>query len=353
MFAKSCLTKIVVSENTLLSEGLKCLDDGGLQILLVTGEQDELVGIVTDGDVRRAILQDISLDVPVKRIMNTKFKMLNENEAHLAQELAERSLFNHVPILDKRGRVVNLYVGISRHIDAENRIDIPVVIMAGGKGTRLSPLTKIIPKPLIPIGDQTMLEKIMHTFTKQGFYDFRIIVNYKKEIIKAYCTESELPYSITFIDEKEFLGTIGGLSLLKGQIDKTFILTNCDVLAELPYSGLLDWHQEHKAHLTILGVRKRMVIPYGVIKVDTGPLVKSIEEKPFYNHVIVSGIYVIEPTVLDLIANDALMDMDELIKNLIQKDMRVSCYPIEDGWFDIGQFSEYRNLLKQFGGFDA
>lgn len=351
MLSKSILSKIVTSLDTPLSEGLKSLDEGGVQILLITDEDNKIAGILTDGDVRRALLQNVSLDVPVSKIMNTEFSTLSKDEAHLAQDLVKNNRFNHVPILDERNHVVDLFVSSS--IGKQSGIDIPVVIMAGGQGTRLSPLTRIIPKPLMPVGEQTMLEKIMHNFFKQGFHDFRVIVNYKKELIKSYCADSKLPYSISFFDEEKFLGTAGGLSLLKDTINSPFILTNCDVLAELPYTGLIDWHQEHEADLTILGVRKRIDIPYGVIKVNFDSFITSIEEKPFYNHVIVSGIYVIEPTVLYNIEQNTFQDMDELVRRMIEQNMRVTCYPIEDGWFDMGQFAEYKNLLKHFGMFDV
>jgi NDP-sugar pyrophosphorylase family protein len=223
------------------------------------------------------------------------------------------------------------------------------VIMAGGKGTRLSPLSSILPKPLMPVGDQTMIEKIMDNFITHGFHDFKVIVNFKREMIKSYFAEADQKYTIEFIDEQEFLGTAGGLRLLHKVLDKPFVLTNCDIVAELNYKALLDWHREHKAQLTIVGVRKRMDIPYGVIKIDENYCVDCIEEKPFFNYLIVSGVYIIDPVVIDIIPKDGPLDMDVLIRLLIEKKMTIACYPIEKGWFDIGQFEEYRKLLKHFG----
>ena len=347
------LQHIMVPADTSLREGLRRLDESGLQILLVVDAEERFLGALTDGDVRRALLREATLDVPVSRVMNTSFTTLGRDEVHLAHDLIRRSQFNHVPILDAAGRVVDLVIGSGVSARESEKRDIPVVVMAGGMGTRLSPLTRIVPKPLMPVGEQTMLEKIMDTFATHGFRDFRVIVNHKKDLIKSYFAEAGSPYTLTFLDEESPLGTAGGLILLKGLVDGTFLLTNCDIVAELQYSGLLDWHREHGAHLTILGVRKRVDIPYGVIKVDAGSFVTEIEEKPFYNHVIVSGVYVVDPAVLELIPEGQPLGMDGLIRMLIKRGMRVTCYPIETGWFDMGQFEEYRNLLKHFGVFDA
>lgn len=346
--------RIKVSEEMSLRDALGRLVETGLQILLITREGGLLAGVLTDGDIRRALLGNLSLDIPVGQIMNRKCTTLCRSEASKALDLIRHSRFNHVPIVDEEGRVVDLVLGlISRVGGSASARDMPVVIMAGGKGTRLSPLTRILPKPLMPVGDQTMLEKIMDTFGAQGFRNFKIIVNYKRELIKSYFTDTASPYSIEFLDEEDFLGTAGGLRLLREVVDGPFVLSNCDIVAELDYSGLLEWHREHDAYLTILGVRKRMDIPYGVIKVDNGSFVTEIKEKPFYNHLIVSGVYVVDAAVLEVIPEKAELGMDGLIRMLIERNMKVTCYPIETGWFDMGQFEEYRELLKHFGGLNV
>jgi len=347
------LERTMVGEGLSLREALERLVETGLQILLVTDGGGCLAGVLTDGDIRRALLGNLSLDVPVGRIMNRKCVTLSRAESSRALELIRHNQFNHVPIVDEAGRVVDLVLGSISRLGTAPVRDMPVVIMAGGKGTRLSPLTRIVPKPLMPVGEQTMLEKIMDTFGTQGFHEFKIIVNYKRELIKSYFTETGSPYAVEFLDEESFLGTAGGLRLLRGVVNGPFILSNCDIVAELNYSGLLAWHREHKAHLTILGVRKRMDIPYGVIRMDAGSYVNTIDEKPSYEYLIVSGVYVVDPVVLDLIPDDGPMDMDGLIRLLLERKMQVTCYPIETGWFDMGQFDEYRELLKHFGGLNV
>jgi dTDP-glucose pyrophosphorylase len=347
------LRRITVTEATSLRDGLRLLNETGLQILLVADAEGRLTGVLTDGDVRRSLLRDTSLDVPLSRIMNKTFTTLGEDQAHLAQDLIRRAKFNHVPILSVDGKVTDLVMGSGVVARESEKRDIPVVVMAGGQGTRLSPLTRIVPKPLMPVGEQTMLEKIMDTFAAHGFRDFRVIVNYKRDLIKSYFAEAGSPYELQFLDEERPLGTAGGLALLNGRINGTFVLTNCDIVAELQYSGLIDWHRDYGAHLTILGVHKRVDIPYGVIKVDEHSLVSGIEEKPTYNHVIVSGVYVVDSSVLNLIPPEEPLGMDGLIRMLIERGMRVTCYPIESGWFDMGQFEEYRKLLKHFDVFDV
>ena len=347
---KISISRITVQQDLLLKDALERLNETGFQILLVTDEESSLVGILNDGDVRRAVLENIELDVPLSLIMNCEFTTLLESEAQKAEQLIEKSQFNHLPIVDAQGKVVDLVIGGKGGADRFQIKDFPVVIMAGGEGSRLSPLTRIIPKPLMPVGEKTMLEKIMDTFAIHGFRDFKVIVNYKKELVKSYFSELEHTYNIEFTYEQEQLGTVGGLSLLNGKLDKTFVLSNCDVLAELQYSGLIDWHREHDAQVTILGVRKRMDIPYGVIRLDKNSYLTGLDEKPFFNNVIISGIYVIEPSVIDLIPVEKKCDMDFLLKMLLDKGMKVTCYPIEDGWFDMGQFNEYQKLLSHLGG---
>jgi dTDP-glucose pyrophosphorylase len=350
MIDESLFERLLIPEDMLLRDVLVRLDETGLQLLLITSDNRRLIGVLTDGDIRRSLLKRMSIDIPVSQVMNRHFTALTCDEISHAETLLSTKEFNSVPIVDTDGRVINLMMKPITHKVGETPfIDMPVVIMAGGKGTRLSPLSNIVPKPLMPVGDQTMIEKIMDTFSTHGFRDFKVIVNFKREMIKSYFAETEKKYAIEFIDEHEFLGTAGGLRLLSQVVDGPFALTNCDIVAELSYKGLLDWHLEHKAHLTVVGVRKRVDIPYGVIKIDENYCVDSIDEKPFFNYLIVSGVYIVDPVVTDMIPDDGPLDMDVLIRRLIEKKMKVTCYPIEKGWYDIGQFDEYRKLLKHFG----
>ncbi len=349
MILKNLLEKIIIDEQLSLRKALSILDEAGTRIVLVVDAGRILRGVITDGDVRRYILRNGSLDIPVLQIMNKDFVFLGEGETHQVQESFQKHQVTHIPIVDAEGRVVDLVEGLPRGETQVASQNLPVVVMAGGKGTRLSPITKIIPKPLMLTGDKTMLERIFDNFSAQGFSDFYVIVNYKKELIKSYFSEIDTGLNITFVDEEHYQGTVGGLNLLKDRINSPFILTNCDVLANVHYAHLIDWHFEHNAQLTILGVRKRFDIHYGVVRINSENYVSSIDEKPFFNYVIVSGIYVIDPALFEIIPEKESFGMDQLIRACIDSGRKVACYPINDGWFDMGQFDEYRQLLKHFG----
>ncbi len=352
MYQFDDVNKITVNEDCMLHDGLEVLDREGLQIILIVDDKNKLIGTITDGDVRRHILRGHELDVPVSEIMNRNFTSLAEERFDEAISILKSAEFNHIPIIDNHGSVTKVITNQEKNITVSDKKNVPVVIMAGGKGTRLSPLTKIIPKPLIPVGDVTMLEKIMSNFYDQGFGKFYIIVNYKKELIKSYIAELDHPYEIIFIEESEYYGTAGGLRALNNIINGAFILTNCDILTEVNYQSFINWHCEHNASLTVLGVRKQIDIPYGVISVDKDSLITSIKEKPSFHHVIVSGVYILNSKELANIPAGKRYDMDKMINDLLTRNENITCFPIEKGWFDMGQFKEYRTLLKHFGLFE-
>ena len=337
------LKNILIKDSKNLREALADLDKNGIQILLLKNSNGKLSGVLTDGDIRRYILSNGPMDISIKKIASKNFIKSSEDNKNKLNSMLDKEDINHIPIVDKNGIVKYL---ITKNISEKIKTKVPVVIVAGGQGTRLSPLTKIIPKPLMPVGDVTMIEKIMENFHKQGLSNFKLIINYKKNLIKTYLNELDHPYHIEFIEEEKTGNTAGSLALLKEKIDGPFIVSNCDVIADLSYQSLLDWHNEKKAEMTILGVRKQVDIPYGVIKMDSKYAVKEIYEKPFYNNMIVSGIYVMNPSVLKLIPKSMILGMDKLMEKLIKKNMNLTCYPIESGWQDIGQFEEYKKLLE-------
>lgn len=323
------------------------LNKSSAQILLVLDIDGTLLGVVTDGDIRRYILRKQDLETPVESVMNRDFTAVQPHEAHKALDIMREKSIQQMPVVDGAGRVMDLILLSDLLGKRVNARENPVVIMAGGKGTRLSPLTKIIPKPLVPVGDKTMIELIMNQFAEQGYGDFHIVVNYKKELIKSYFFENDLHHNVTFAEETEFLGTAGGLTLLRDKLDTTFILTNCDIITSVDMDAVINYHRQKKALLTILGVERKLDIPYGVIKTEQG-YVYEIEEKPSLNYQIVSGIYVLEPEVLDRIPEGQVYGMDQLISSLLGQENAVACYSIGEEWFDVGQFEEYKVLLNHF-----
>jgi NDP-sugar pyrophosphorylase family protein len=217
--------------------------------------------------------------------------------------------------------------------------------MAGGRGKRLDPFTRILPKPLVPIHDKPVVELIMERFHKCGFHKFIFTLNYKKEYLKLFLKENDFPYSIDLIEEEDFLGTAGSLSLLAGKITDTFFVVNCDSLLDIDFEQVLKWHKDHRAAITVVGSHAEVKIPFGVLKMHDGTL-RKIMEKPVHDVIINTGVYVMEPRVIMRVPKAKKIDMNVLIDSVARKE-KVMVYPICDGWFDIGQWGEYKKFLKE------
>lgn len=356
---KEELKSLLISPHSTVKESIQRLNETGRKILFITDARDRLLGTLSDGDIRRGIIAGAALTAPVECVMRKEFISLTTTTRDLSQEarrLMQQHVIEHIPIIDKDGMIVDVILWIdilteekptaaSKTISMDN----PVVIMAGGKGTRLDPFTKILPKPLIPIGDKPIIENIMHRYYENGFSRFILIVNYKKEMIKAYFGEKTLPYDITFVEEDEFYGTAGGMFLLRNVIKQTFIVTNCDTILEGNYLDSFKWHKDHNHIMTIIGSHKEIIVPYGVLCMTNGALDK-IDEKPKLDLFINTGTYLFEPSVFEFIKDRQHLDMDKLIQELmtLNKD-QVGVYPHWGGWFDIGQWDEYRKSLKELG----
>jgi NDP-sugar pyrophosphorylase family protein len=217
--------------------------------------------------------------------------------------------------------------------------------MAGGKGTRLDPFTKILPKPLIPVNNKPIIEVIMDKFSHYGLNNFVVTVNYKAELIKMFFLENGGDYRVEFIDETEYLGTAGGLSLAKDRLHETFVLSNCDVITDANIDDLLDYHKSNNNMATILAILRYIKIPYGVLRTQDGNL-EEIIEKPEQHFIINSGIYVLEPEILQLIPNNQPVDMPDLLMEAKRKGLKVQIYPVSASWFDIGEWGEYQRAVK-------
>lgn len=350
--------KVLIKPNICIREALKQMSEAALQVLIVIDEENKVVGIVTDGDVRRSLINGISFDEPIGKIMNKNPITLRfpSKEAE-ALELMKKYSIRHIPIVNEKNEVVDLILWSDFLNSGKVKYplkDIPVVIMAGGKGTRLDPFTKILPKPLIPIGEKTIIERVMDNFKKFGFNKFIITLKYKAEMIRTYLSESSRDYQIEFIEEKEYLGTAGGLSLLKSKLRSTFILSNCDIIVDANFDGLLNYHRENNNKITILGVIRYIKMPYGVLEIQEGNLKKFVE-KPEYYFIINSGIYVLEPEIISLIPEGESIDMPELLKLAQERNLKIQVYPLNCSWFDIGQWEEYNKsieFIKRYGGLE-
>ena len=341
--------KVLIKPNVCIREALKQMNEASLQILIVINKKNRIVGVVTDGDIRRSIMKNLPFEDPIEHIMNKNPITLKfPPKKAEALELMKKYSIKHIPVIDEKREVVDIVLWSDFFNDGNVEYpskDIPVVIMAGGKGSRLDPFTKILPKPLVPIGDKPIIELIMERFNKYGFNRFIISLNYKGGMIKNYFSENQKNHNIEYTEEKEFLGTAGALTLMKDKLQGTFLISNCDIITDVNFDSLLNYHKEHKNKATILAIIRNVKIPYGVLKVQNGDLEKIIE-KPEYSFIINSGIYVLEPDIIKLIPKETPIDMTDLLALAKEKEMKVSVYPVNSSWFDIGEWEEYRKAAN-------
>ena len=329
-----------------LLEALKQMDTVDKKLLFVFN-RERFVNILSIGDIQRAILKNIPLDTTVDKILRKSTRTANSSDS--LENIKSRMIqfrMECMPILDDEGELVEVYFWEDLFSAWKRRnevqLELPVVIMAGGKGTRLKPITNVLPKPLVPIGEKTILEEIMNHFIEVGCNNFLITVNYKAEMIKQYFESINHKYKISFYKENKPLGTAGSLSLLKDKIDKTFFITNCDIIVEAEYDEILEYHRSHKNEITIVAAFKHMAIPYGTVETGEEGILKEIKEKPDITFKINSGMYILEPHLLDEIPVNKFFQITTLINNILKRKGKVGVFPISEGsWKDIGEWDKY------------
>lgn len=327
-----------ISKNTIVREAMKRLESVRPKILFVV-DDGRVVGSLTDGDLRRYLLASGKLEDEVEPAYNKNPKVACSFEE--AKQLYNEEDYVAIPLVDEAGIIKEIYIGRTEPVKPSCKLDIPVVINAGGKGTRLDLFTKVLPKPLIPVGEFPIVEHIMRRFAEYGCERFTMIVNYKKQLIKAYFCEAENPYDLTFVDEEKPLGTGGGLSLLRDSLKETFFFTNCDILVGDDYESMIKFHREKKNAITMVCAYKNIVVPYGVIEMGVDGAIMDMKEKPEISFLTNTGLYIVEPEVLDLIENDVPVGFPDVIKKAKEKGMRVAVYPMSgDEWMDMGQIHE-------------
>lgn len=345
--------EIIVAPNASLLEGLKQMDTIRKKLLLVH-DGVKYIGLISVGDIQRAIINSIDLNSPVLSVIRNDNIIAHSNSTLddiKKLMLAIRAEF--MPVISNNNELINVYFWEDlfgkKEIAPANQFNLPVVIMAGGIGARLKPLTNVLPKPLIPIGDKTIVEEIFERFGKHGCNTFYISVNYKAELIEYYLINQKLPYAIHFFKEETPMGTAGSLSLLKGMIKKTFFVSNCDILIDQDYSEILNYHKTNNNEITLVAALKHYPIPYGTVETgENGQLINLIE-KPELVFKINSGMYILEPHLLDEIPNNQFFHITQLIENIKNRNGNVGVFPVsEKSWTDIGNWEEYRNILLNF-----
>ncbi len=344
------LDDYIVQPDSGIMDTLKKIDKNAKGIVYVCDEDRQLKGAITDGDIRRFIIHSGKLDAKAVQIMKTDPISVAESDIDSAIRVMRTRQVKSVPILDEDHHVVDVRFQDERSIIVKNKINCPVVIMAGGMGTRLQPYTSILPKPLIPIGDKTITEHIIDRFQNAGCKHFDMIVNYKKHFIKSYFRDLDRKPDIDFLEENEFLGTAGGLRLLIGQYKESFFMTNCDILIDADYSEIMDYHRKNGNIATIVCAVKNMKLPYGVIKTRDNGQVDSIQEKPDITSVVNTGFYVLTPDFLDEIPEGKFVHITEVLQTCIDKGHKVGMYPVsEDNWMDMGQMDELQKMTEKLG----
>ncbi len=341
------LHNFFIDESATVRQTMQQLDVTGERILFIA-PQGRLRAVVTDGDVRKFLLRGGALDEPVQKAANYRPISLPIAERGQARAvLAERGI-DALPLLGEDGRVVDIVFARRRGASLRNGLTLPVVMMAGGLGTRLYPYTKILPKPLIPVGEQPIAELIIERFHTFGCRDFRLIVNYKKNMIKSYFSELESDYHVSFIDESEFMGTGGGLCLLKGQLESTFFFTNCDTLLDLDYAALYDYHRRRGNVVTMVCAAKHYTVPYGVVEAAEDGSIRTMREKPALDFLTNTGVYVVEPRVVEEMPAGEKIGFPDVIERYRAAGERVGVYPIAEGsWMDMGQLEELEKMRRR------
>jgi dTDP-glucose pyrophosphorylase len=325
------------------------MDNGGISFCACVDKLEKVIGIITDGDFRRAIHSGIQLDECVKLIMNSNYYYVEKNfDSEEVKKIFNNTIIEQLPVLDN-GKLIDIigsedFFASIKKVKSKRSLVLPVVIMAGGKGKRLDPFTRILPKPLIPFGNEPIIKVIMNKFEKFGVNKFYISVNEKKEMIKAYFHSEANNSKIKYIEENKPLGTAGALKYLEGEIETSFFVSNCDILINTNYSSVYKFHKKNSNHLTLVGSMQQYTIPYGVCDFDDDGNFIQIREKPDYDFMVSTGLYLLEPEILSLIPRDKYFDMTDLTEKLKKNKYKIGVFPVShNSWIDQGQWKEDYN----------
>lgn len=341
----------IANDNLTVSEAMQQIDKNTFGILFLVNDVGKLVGCVTDGDVRRYLLAGGSMTGPAVNAANKSPRVAKTLED--ARHLYHKKNFIVIPVVDEEDVVVDMYNGEDgrKNQKTRNPLNIPVVINAGGKGTRLDPFTRVLPKPLIPVGDLPIIELIMQEYMTYNCNEFHVIVNYKKNLMKAYFADNEHRYNISWYDEEKPLGTGGGLRLLRGKFESTFFFANCDALLTANYESMLKFHKENGNAITMICAYKNINIPYGVVEMGINGAIEDMKEKPLMSFLTNTGIYIVEPEVIDYIGNDENIGFPDVVTRVKESGKKVAVFPVsENDWMDMGQLSELEKMrIKLYG----
>lgn len=339
--------QLIITSNMTMEEAMQVIDKGASKTVFLV-EDGILKGVLTDGDVRRFLLRGGSIQDNVSLAVNYNPKFFYEKDTESSQEYMTKHMLTALPIVDEQMKLIRIdrLNGVSVH--REISADVPVIMMAGGLGTRLKPYTEIIPKPLIPIGPKTISEHILDRFVSYGCKRYYMILNYKKSLIEAYFKDIASYEGLGFVEEPFFMGTAGGIGLLKDQCSEDFFLVNCDILVDFDYYQVWMEHCKQGNIVTMVSARKKIAVPYGTVEADEEGRVSTLVEKPQLVYNVNTGMYLCNARVFQYLEENEKIDMPDLILRCIAEGERVGQVVIEENhWYDMGQPEELENMKKQ------
>jgi dTDP-glucose pyrophosphorylase len=344
---KKILEHITIKENSSVKVAIEAIDKGGIQLCCVVDDNNILQGVISDGDIRRALLQGVKLNHDISKVINKKPFTIKEHGDAVADERKMKEIgIRSAPIINDKNQLIGI-----KMLDKANLLfdrDNPIIIMAGGLGSRLYPLTKDLPKPMIEISGKPILEIIINKFANEGFKNIFLCVNYKSEIIKDYFKNgTNFGVNISYIEEDKRLGTAGALSLIKEKFNSPIIVTNGDILSRINFSQFVNHHIRQKAKASVAVREYSYEVPFGVIENEDG-FIKNISEKPTQHFFVNAGIYILEPELIKMIPKNEFYDMPSLINKLVKENEQVASYLIREYWLDIGRNSELEKARSEY-----
>lgn len=347
--------EVSINKSTTLIQALKKMDEVNKRVLIIENEDDTFHSLISAGDIQRYLIKKQNFDVPVTLATRDKVIVVTTKESNTQiKSMMLKHRIELMPVINEDNKVDKVVFWddlFDEKPTPQKKLDLPVVIMAGGQGTRLRPITHIIPKPLIPVGEKPIVQIICEKFALAGCKQFYFSVGYKANMLKAYFDGLEdKAYDIHYYHEDMPLGTAGSLSLIKDKISTPFFVSNCDIIIEQDYSEIYEYHKSNNNELTAVAFVKEMKIPYGTFEVEEGGLLNGLVEKPEFTFLVNAGMYILEPHLLEEIPSQELFHITHLMENIIVRNGRVGVFPISEGsWLDIGQWKEYQKTLSRYG----
>ena len=338
---------ICIASGVSIEDTMKIIEYGNVKIALVVNKDNQLLGTISDGDIRRGLLKGSSINDSINNIYNTNPVTVRAgSNKDVLKDLCSKCAINQIPILDQEDRIVDLF--ILDYVYKKREYKNQVVLMVGGLGTRLRPLTENIPKPMLKVGDRPILQTIVEGFVKSGFYNITMCLGYKSGVIQSFFEDGSMfGANIDYIVEEKRMGTAGALTLLGKKLVNPFFIMNGDLLTNIDFEKMLDFHVEHNSKATMCVREYDIEVPYGVVNVANESII-SITEKPIHSFFVNAGIYLLEPDCIDLIPDNEFYDMPLLFEELIATKEKIVSFPLQEYWLDIGRMADYERANFEY-----